>query len=219
MKKSIWLSALVLAILLSGCATTSIISTWKAPDAAPSYYKKIVVVGIISEADRTIRENMEFHLAEDLQAVGYHALSAYQQYGPKAFEGMDEKQVTDKLAADSVEAVLTVVLLDKQKERYYVPGRVVYSPYTIYQNRFWGYYRSIYNRIETPGYYEERTKYFWESNFFDLKNHRLIYSVQTQSFDSELTNSLAHEYGQNIVKSLNGQGLLLKQQPSVLKTM
>ncbi|MBP6591362.1 MAG: hypothetical protein KA229_14725, partial [Chitinophagaceae bacterium] len=116
--------------------------------------------------------------------------------------------------------VLTVVLLDKTRERYYVPGRVQYTPYTIYYNRFWGYSRTIYGRIYSEGYYTEDTKYFWETNLYDLATNDLVYSAQSQSFDPSSSESLGHEYGQMIAKDLVKKNVLvnLKEQP-VLKAM
>ena len=121
---------------------------------------------------------------------------------------MKEAEVLDKLSNSGVDAVITVVLLDKNKERYYVPGRVYYSPYTIYQRNFWGYYTTIYERIYTPGYYQVDTKYFWESNFYDLKNKNLLYTVQTETFDPESVEILAHEYGLLIVNDMNKKAAL-----------
>ena len=203
--------------LLSSCSSTKITSEWKAPNATAVKYNKIMVVGIIREADRTIRERMEDHLVGDLKALGYNAYSSMEQYGPKSFQGMTEEQVNEKLRKDGIDAVMTIVLLDKQREKYYVPGRVVYSPYNTYHNRFWGYYRSIHARIEMPGYYDVSTKYFWESNLYDLTNQKLLYSVQTQSFDPVSVDALAHEYGKKIIESMIKNNVLIKQGEPVAK--
>jgi hypothetical protein len=98
--------------------------------------------------------------------------------------------------------VLTIVLLDKQKERTYVAGYLYHSPYESYYSRFWGYHGAMYHRIYEPEYYVTDTKYFWESNFFDMSTQKLIYSVQTQSFDPGSSESLGHEYGKMIIKNM-----------------
>lgn len=220
MKKMTPLMIVTLLVVFVGCSTTtSITSSWKAPDATPNGYKKVMVVGIIREADRTIREQMENHLVGDLKDLGYNALSSFKEYGPKTFESMTEADVNKKLAGDGIDAVLTIVLLDKEKERYYVPGRVVYTPYITYHAYFWGYYRSLYTRIESPDYFDVRTKYFWESNFYDLKQNKLIYSVQTQSFDPTSTSDLAHQYGRKIIENMVKNNVLQKQEAREAKAM
>jgi hypothetical protein len=145
---------------------------------------------------------MENHFVGDLQEKGYNAVSSLREYGPKAFDGMDEAAAISKLKSSGVDAVITIVLLDKKKERYYVPGRLYYSPYGYYYNRFWGYRGTLYQRIYEPGYYVTDTEYFWESNLYDMKTQQLIYSVQTKSFDPASSESLAHEYGKMIIQNM-----------------
>ncbi|MGZ3850238.1 MAG: hypothetical protein ACXVBP_06715 [Flavisolibacter sp.] len=214
------LAFMVLLVILCSCASSKITSSWKAPGILPATYGKIMVVGIIREADRTLREQMEDHMVGDLKDLGYTAFSSFKEYGPKAFENVSEEEVNKKLAGDGIDAVLTIVLLDKQKERYYVPRRVVYSPYITYHSHFYGYYRSIYTRIDSPDYYDETTRYFWESNFYQLEpTSKLLYSVQTQSFDPSSTQKLAHEYGKMIVQHMEKNNILGRQPEKTIKAM
>jgi len=145
---------------------------------------------------------MENHLVEDLNEAGVKAISSINRYGPKTFENKSEETILNSLQKDGIDAVLTIVLLNKEKERYYTPSRVYYSPYIIYQRRFWGYYTTIYDRIYEPGYYCESTNYFWESNLYDIENKELIYSAQSKSFNPASINKLADEYGKIIKKDL-----------------
>lgn len=177
--KKIILAAAVAGVVIASCTTTKITSSWKAENTMPQPYKKILVLGLIREADRTIQEKMENHFVDDLKGLGYNAVSSLQEYGPKAFEKMDETAAIDKLKNSGVDAVITIVLLDKEKERRYVPGYVYYSPYRYYHNRFWGYRTVMYYRIYEPGYYVTNTRYFWESNLYDMNTQKLVYSVQT----------------------------------------
>jgi len=210
MKNFRYIGFIVMLILFS-CSSSRITSTWKAENIQPKKYNKILVLGLVREADRSVREKMEQHLLGDLRERGYNTICACEEFGPKAFENMSEKEALSKLTGSGIDAVLTIVLLDKSKERYYVPGRVTYSPYVIYRDRFWRYYTTMHERIYTPGYYEVQTKYFWESNFYDMDNKQLLYSVQTQSFDPASTESLAHEYGKLIVADIVKSNVLTTQ--------
>ena len=220
MKKVRTAGFLAVLLFINSCSSfTKITSTWKADNVTPKQYDKVMVLGIIREADRNMRIQMESHLVQDLKDLGYNAFSAYDQYGPKTFQNMTEEQANKKLMEDNVDAVLTIVLLDKKKERYYVPARVVYSPYMMYHSRVWGYYYSLNSRIEQPGYYQVTTRYFWESNFYDLTQNKLLFSVQTQSFEPSSASDLAHEYGQKIVQSMVKNNVLQRQQEKNLKAM
>lgn len=206
------IAAAILFFIVAGCGTSSrITSSWKAGNVQPKQYNKILVLGLINEPDRTIRENMEEHLVGDLKDLGYKAVCSCDEFNPKEFENMNEKQALDKLSNSGIDAVLTIVLLDKSKEKYYVPGRVYYSPYVIYHNRFWGYYRTMYDRVYTPGYYVADTKYFWESNFYALDGKELLYSAQSQSFEPGSAQTPGHEYGQMIIKDMVKNNVLTNQ--------
>ena len=219
MKYLIKIAALLL-FLVWGCGPASqITSSWKATSVQSKKYKKIVVVGLIREADRTVREKMEQHIVGDLKDLGYDAVCSCDEYSPKAFEGMGETEAIAKLRSSGADAVLTVTLLDKSKEKYYVPGRVYYSPYYIYHNRFYGYYRTMYQRIYSEGYYVVNTKYFWETNFYDLESNSLLYSAQSQSFDPLSTESLSHEYGLMIIKDMVKNTVLSDQKLSMPRAM
>ena len=217
--KKILISAIMVSVLIA-CSSTRITNSWSADNINQNSYKKILVLGLINEPDRMIREEMEGHLVSDLLNLGYDAVCSCDEFGPKSFERMGEKDALVRLNNSGIDAVLTVVLLDKEKERYYVPGRVYYSPYSIYHNRFWGYYTTMYERVYAPGYYSTNTRYFWESNFYDLKKgQELLYSVQSQSFDPESARSLGHEYGLMVVNDMVKKNLLSKQNKNDLKPM
>jgi len=208
MKTTKWI-IVFLVLVTVGCASTRITSSWKAKDVVPEKYNKILVLGLIREADRRIQEQMENYLLDDLKQQGYNAISSLQEYGPKAFDKMDESAALTKLKNTGVDAVITIVLLDKQKEKNYVPGRVYYySPYGYYHSYFWGYRMALYHRIYEPGYYIVNTRYFWESNLYDMRTQKLLYSVQTQSFDPANSESLGNEYGKLIIQDMIRQKVL-----------
>ena len=207
MKHIYWIG-LTLMVMSFGCNTSKITNSWKSDNTADYKFKKILVLGLIRESDRTLQQNMENHLVEDLLHRGYKAESALTEYGPKAFDKMDEEAAIGKIKNTGVDAVITIVLLDKKKERKYIPGNLFFSPYGYYYNHFWGYRSTLYNRIYEPGYYVTDTKYFWESNLYDMETQKLVYSVQTQSFDPSNSESMGHEYGQIIVKDMIRNNIL-----------
>lgn len=203
------LCAACLLFVMASCNTSKITTSWKSENVNTEKYNKILVIGLIRENDRTLRERMEQHLVGDLQDLGYTAVSVLKEYGPKAFDNMTEAAVLDTLKSSGVDAVVTIVLLDKAKEKNYVPARVYYTPYGYYHTRFFGYYGALNRRIYEPDYYVINTKYFWESNLYEMKKGLLVYSVQTESFDPASTESMAHEYGKMIVKDMVKKTVLL----------
>ncbi|HEX6181424.1 MAG TPA: hypothetical protein VFZ47_09265 [Chitinophagaceae bacterium] len=213
--KLVHFAAIGMFLVLTACSSSRITHAWKDKDAQVAVYQKVMVMGLMKEADHGLLERLEKHFTGDLNDLGYTSVSAFQQYGPKAFEGLDEQHAINKLTNTGADAVITIVLLDKSRERYYVPDKVYYSPYGVYSGNFWGYYNTMYTRIYSPGYYQE-TRYFWESNLYDLKTNKLIYSVQTESFDPSSLEALAHEYGKLIVNAMVKADVLAKHKKPIL---
>lgn len=193
---------LLLILFIAGCTSSKITYSWKAANVKANHYNNILVLGLIRESDHSIRLNMEDHFVDDLNSNGCKAVSSLKQYGPKGFENMDEAEALNKLKNSNIDAVITIVLLDKQKESKYVPGS--FGPFQngYYYNRFWEYRSILFQRIYDPGYYVTDTEYFWESNFYDMKDSKLLYSAQTKSFDPANAEIMGHEYGKLIVKDL-----------------
>lgn len=201
----------ILAVLFfAACSSVKVTTYWKDRNTNTSSIKKILVLGLIRESDRSIQEKMENHMVNDLKNLGYEAISSLSEYGPKAFDKLTEAEAISKIRNKSIDAVITIVLLDKKKERKFVPDNLYSSPGYYYYTDLWGYRTSLFNRIYQPGYYITDTKYFWESNTYSMENQKLVYSVQTQSFDATNTENVAHEYGQLIIKNMIKQKVLNK---------
>jgi hypothetical protein len=194
--------------LLAGCATSRIVRSWKSPSLPQKKYTKILVVGLMRDTDQELREKMEDHLVDDLRDKGYNAVSSFKEYGPKRFEGLKEDMVLKEMRESGVDGIITIAMLDKKSELYRNIHRTPESPDIVFQRRFWGYYSLIFDRIYEPGYTAEFTKYFWESNFYEMEYRELLYSARTESFDPRSAESLAHEYGKIIVSDMVKKGIL-----------
>ena len=203
---------LILVAFTLGCATSRITHSWKDESALRIKYNKILVLAMNGGPNLTTHQRMELRLTGDLKDLGHNAVSSMMEYGPKAFRDMTEEAVIEKIQKSGFDGVITIVLLDKQKERVFVPGHFYSQPYLLYYRHFWNYYTTIYDRVYAPGYYTTNTRYFWESNLYDVASKELLYSVQTESFDPASSESLAHEYGKLIVKDMVKNQLLARQE-------
>jgi hypothetical protein len=207
--KHIITSLIVLVFSLFACETLEITHSWRTRDVFNSSMKRILVMGLNRAADRSVMAEMEKHLCDDLRARGYMAISAVSEYGPHAFDKLSESDALSTLNRSDFDAVMTIVLLDKEKERHYVPGQVLYTPYGIYHSRFWGYRTIMVQRIYEPGYYITDTRYFWESNLYSLRDgQQLIFSAQSKSFDPGTASSFGHQYAKSIIDRMVSQGVI-----------
>lgn len=200
-------------ILLASCSSTEIVSSWKSADVQAKDFTKVMVLGLMGAKDRDIKENTERVMAESLRSRGIDAVAASDEYGPKAFENLSEEEALRKLHDKDVDGVMTIVLLDKDKERRYAPGYVYYTPYGIYYNRFWGYYSTLYQRVYTPGYYTSSVNYTMEANLYDISADKLLYSAQTKSFDPGSAGQLAGDFCKAITDDMVMKGIVTKKTP------
>ena len=200
-----------LIVFLISCQPSKITQSWTAKDVVPKKYKKILVLGVLTDNDNELQAKIEDHLAGDLRDIGYNALAANKIFPAGTFVKGDTARAKASLEGKGFDGILTVVLLDKKKDRYYVPAKVTeYDTYYDRLGRFNQYYNVITERIYSPGYYGEETKYVWENNFYDLESKKMIYSARSRSFDYTSKTMLAHTYGLLMAESLVNKKILIK---------
>lgn len=201
-----------LVLFLASCSSTKITSSWKEPEASLNANQKILVMALVTDREGGLRSNMEKEMVATLKQKGYNAVSATAELGPRALKGLNEQKAMNRLRKTDADQVLTIVMLDKSKEKNYVPGRPMYHrPFPLYYGRFWPYYNWMYGRVYEPGYYTTNTKYFLESNLYDLKNKQLLYSVQSETFDPSSAARMAVVYSQQVVRDMTKQQLISKR--------
>lgn len=200
---------IVLCIACLSCANLRITNVWQPKTGINKKFKTILVVSINGENKHFEKQKMELEMVKDLNEMGFNALSAIQEYGPKMFRNISEDSALKLIEGKGVDAVMTIVLLNKIKERYYVPNTIYYSPYVSYQSHFWGYYNTMFMRVYSPGYYAEERDYFFESNLYDMTKKEISISIQTAAFNPSSNEILAHEYSKLILKSLRENGFLV----------
>lgn len=209
MKKSMFRGIIgmtfLFTILLFSCTNTRLVSSWGAPNAKVDKSKKVLVIGLMGPRDRKLREQVENIMVANLKERGVDAGSAFAEFGPKAFDGLDEQATLNKIRTSGYDEAFTVALLDKRKQKRYNPGYVGFAPYTY---RFWGYYRTVYGRIYEPGYYSVNTNFMLEANYYNLTNDQLVYSVQTKSVDPASPQSLASEFSKALLDDMAKKGIL-----------
>jgi hypothetical protein len=204
--------ALIVTAAVSSCGATKITSSWKAENATTKPYHNIMVWGLLTEKDSSTRRLMETHLVNDLVSKGYHAISSTDIYKEKAYKKLSSAEILEEFTNTGIDAVVTIVLLDKANEDKYYPGGFHNEPVNNYGNLD-KYYSTVYEKVFTPGYYISTTTYFWETNLFELPGAAITYSARTQSFDPNNTNELAHENGQLIIKDMVKKKLILSPVP------
>ena len=155
MKKYI-LSGVVAVIILSGmffqsCTSTQLVTSWNQPYLAIKRYHKVLVIGLMGDKDIEMRQDMEYDMVRALQYQGVNAASAYQTFGPQAFKEKDPKTFLTDMQDTTYDAIMCIVLVDKDKQTYYNPPTTTTVPNNNAYNN--GAYNNGYNNSGyTNGY-------------------------------------------------------------------
>ena len=201
------MSFALFALLLSGCSTgVKMTSSWNDNSKNAPHIKKILVVGLFGEKSRSLRQQMEEQMANNLSKLGYDAVTSYREFGPKTFVNIPEDKamrIIDSSYVGKYDGVIIVSIVDKNSTKSYVPG--YYSPYPYY-GYGWGY--SPFYRPYNRGYYQTNTHYSFEANFYDLGNKKMLYSGQSDVFNPTSPNTLAIDYSRVILKDMRKKNVL-----------
>lgn len=214
-----WLAIVLTVSLFAACGSASRVTTsWKDPATTKDLtaYRNVLVVGLQGggeSSNRLLKEEMETNLAQDLKGRGVNATASHDAFGPKVFSGMTDEQITDIIRGKGYDGVMSIALIDKQKQENYVPGNIGYSPLGLYPyyGRFGLYYSTMYSRLYSPGYYTTSTNYYWETNLFDVRKDKLVYSAQSTVFDPTSAENMGQQNGKVIVEDLAKQGFIAKR--------
>lgn len=212
MKIKMLIPVIIATAFIFSCSSTKINSSWKAENAQTKPYHNVMVWGLLAGKDSSLRKQIETHLMNDLVSKGYHAVSSLDVYKSKAYKKLTSNEIVDEFKLTGVDAVITIALLNKEKEEKYLPGGFYNQPASINGNLD-KYYSGIYEKVFTPGYYISTTTYFWESSLFEVKTDKMIYSVRTKSFDPNSTETLAHENWLRIIKDMVKKKLIFDVAP------
>ena len=207
----------LVTVLTFSCTSSHTVTAWKAPNSTTRPYKKIMVVGIVKDSSMAIRQQMETHLVDDLNDNGLVAVSALKVFGKGGLGQLEQEQTYVKLCNLGIDAVITIALVDKEKEKIYVPNRVKYYSSLFYYNRIWNY-DIIQADISGKGSYEESNRYLWETILFDLQTLSPVYTVQTKSFDPSSLSLMAHEHGKMILAAMQKNKILIRPVMDTMST-
>ena len=157
-------------------------------------HNKDFFVAVLSKnlpARSTIEKDLSSKLvAEKVKAT--QSLSVF-SHSEKIDTEEERKAAVEKIQSLGHDAIITIVLVKKTEDTRYVPGTT----------------SSIYS---TPGYYEMDKIYFVESNVYDAKTAKLVWSAQSETFNPSTLESTSKDFAVVMVEALKKAGLINKEE-------
>jgi hypothetical protein len=210
MKIKLFLSALSI-VLVAGCSpSTQLVKTWSDPSlnaaTVPAYKKVLVIAQLKDDSSRRI--------AEDKLVASSPAGNFIASYNYLKPDQKDQNLVVGELLKDGIEGIILMRLTDITKSTDYVQGTSYYGGwgrgYGYYGGYGYGYGGAMYG---TPGYYEENKTYYVETNIYDVKSNKLLWSGTTSTLNPTKANETMDDIILALKTELNNKGLIKKEEP------
>lgn len=204
----------VVLVFISCSSSQKVLSSWvnKEELKGKKYSKVFIAVLTQNTSSKTI---LEYDLAATLNEQGYQtvkstdALSGSFRDNPN----LTKDDVLAKVRETNCDVILTVTLLDSKTETRYVPGTSVYASYAPYPaygyyggfGTYYGYYAPA---IYSSGYYTTDKTYFLESNLFDAATEKILWSVQSSTYNPDNIKEFSSRYCKLLVSQAKDDELL-----------
>jgi hypothetical protein len=205
----------VLALFLASCSTSSLVNVWEDPAYKGGPFKRIIVIGL--GADGTMSRTFEDIFAAQLneqgvQGIAGHTIIPEESHADKAAIG----KAAQEAGADGF---LLARLVKSEKSAQTAPGYNAALPLiaettagysaklpVTYNNNFYGYYDAVYTySAPTTLEYDVVTV---ESNLWDARTEKLVWSGTTQTFAPGSVSQEAPGFAKLIIKQLASRNLL-----------
>ena len=210
-----WILTILPGIVLLSCTgSTHITGSWTNPEVKPAaegYHNIFVATMTKNVPARTKTENA---LTTELALHNKRALKSIDYFIPRFQEALpSQEEILQKIRTAGADAILTTSLLNKSSETRYVPGTVRYAPVPAYgwYRGFYAYYAHWYPMVYDPGYYVTNKTYFVETNLYDARSEKLLWSAQTETVNPGSLDRFLKEYPGKIITQMMRDGVLRPQ--------
>ena len=201
------IACLLLAVSIYGCGvSTQMAGVWRDPAYLGQPNQKVLILALANNArNGLIWENA---LASALQAQGAQPLAGSATIPAAAMADTASIKAAVRNTSADLLAVTRLVAVDKEQE--YVPGSTYYAPSPGYYG-YSNYYMSSYAVVSTPGYIQENTIVKLETNLYDIKTEKLIWSGLTHTVNPESAQETATSVAGTIVSDMVQKKIIRKK--------
>ena len=192
---------LMAVLALSACASTSFVSSWKAPDATPLQMKGEKVAAVVMLQNGPSRRAAEEALARELTERGVIGVPMYKVL-PDATPG-NEAAARTALESEGFAGVVVMRPIATQREISSTPVMYAGPVYGGYWGGYYGYgWGAPYAEIRTD------TIVSVETLVYSLTQNKLVWAGQTRTMNPTNVNSFVDELADAATNELRKQGLI-----------
>lgn len=189
MRSTIKNALLAAIVIAAGCSSTSLVSTWRAPDVGQLAFRKVLIYAPLH--DPSLRRSTEDAVAQQVVrsiAVPSYAIIPDDKVGDRAF-------LEQKVREGGFDGVAVFRIVAVTREANWVPGA------------YWGSYYA--GPIYDPGYVQVDTVVRMETNVYEAANDKLVWASASATVNPSSMRSLAKSVAKRVGKEMRKQGLIL----------
>ena len=177
----------------SGCQSTRVADVWVAKDPHPGKFDKIMVVALAKSPG--LRAQYENEFADEL--VSAHVVAVASINLVPDVNAINRRVVEAWSVEYGFDAVVVTRIVHVKREAEYVP-----PVYTM------GGWYGAWAVASTPGRVVENTTISLETDLFDAKSEKLVYSAVTKTFDPSSRTQAVNEVIDALVEDMTKRGYL-----------
>jgi len=202
------LTALVLTLLLSACAQTSVVDSWKTDQPVTNKPTKVAVIAVLPEA--LMRKAVEIDIAKVLLDKGTPAVPASNLPGMSGgIRGeIDSEVAAEILRSAGVDGVVVLFYSGGANSEGYVRSDYWAQHVGSGMGYSWGrpYFTNVYTVRQGPGWADYRMSALVESTFYDLETDQPVWRIVTETKDTEHADT-ADDIARQIASEMRSAGL------------
>lgn len=196
------LSVLALAFGLTACVSTSLKSTWSAPDAQPLNFAGKKVLAAVIVRNEAVRLSAEDALARELTTRGAQGVAAYTVL--TSTQNQDQEAVKAKLAANGFAGAVVLRMVDVSKEISSDVGMYAGPRY----GSFYGYYGGGWGGAYAVPTIRTDTIVSIETTVFSMEQDKLVWAGMSETFNPSDAEKVVREIAALSAESMKKKGLI-----------
>ena len=159
----------------------------------------ILVIAITGNEDS--RRSFEQRFVAQLEATGVEAIASVDAIPMPADLEMKKEAILDAVNQFGNDAVIITHLIGKEEKE-------VYSRTGPAQIGYFGSYHSRYRYAHTTGYSSTSTTLRLETNLYDVKTEKLIWSGQSKTWNKDSKNQIINDVIKVVINDLQNNKLI-----------
>jgi hypothetical protein len=160
----------------------------------------ILVIGVGPKNKERERRLFEDSFVARLQATGTEAISSLNALTNPSIQMLKKDDIIEAVKKYNNDAIIVIraMGLDETED------------YSGVQRSYYPYYGHAYGHYGSPGYYSINTTYQFQTNLYDVKTEKIIWSGTSETLNPDSTMQVIDNVIDVVIKDLQKSGLLNK---------